>query len=502
MTLLWPSMTDYSGAIQNAAQSFQLPALAGAEFETLAMMGLPAFASGQNAVVFSAKIGSSKTAVRCFTSPSHDGRRRYRALEQHLRDNPVGSMAGASWVDDAIEVNGALWPVVTMDWIEGSQLHDWVEDNVYNPAALSLLASSWMATCTSLRTAEVTHGDLQHGNVLVDASGNVRLIDFDGVWLREIDDSPPSEVGHPNYQHPDRSKTGAWGWSIDWFSALGVLVSLRALAADPSLWELHNGENLIFRESDFWGDAEIWNMLERSPDNDVVDLARLLAQGCGHPCDAPFDLPTIVRQGLTEVKGPPDLGPRANNATGDAGTATTPGAPGPERADASKSGTEDPPTDWWASSNVDDTQVKRPRADPPRRPASPPPESAPGDVNFVWVTGSSRTADSAPPIDSPENGTPGVRPPERERPAEQSVRSNWNDAGSPPPPPMGHATPPRPRPAGATTAQQRSSASTHQPRAATSASPSSSGLGIAGYIAIILIFLVVGILIGALAGGS
>lgn len=308
-SMIWPSMTEYSGAIQNAETSFQVPAFATAEFDTLPMMGLPAFASGQNAVVFSAKIGSSRTAVRCFTSPSNEGRRRYQALERHLRARPVGSMASASWIDDAIEVNGCLWPIVAMEWIEGSQLHEWVNERVYDEHALRGLADAWISTCRSLRTADVTHGDLQHGNVLVEPTGNVRLIDFDGIWVSEIEDAPPAEVGHPNYQHPRRRETGAWGWSIDWFSALGVLVSLRALAADPSLWELHNGENLIFCEADYWGGADVWRRLERSPDNAVVELSRLLAEGCAHDCDSPYDLPTILTEGLVETALPGDVQP-------------------------------------------------------------------------------------------------------------------------------------------------------------------------------------------------
>lgn len=492
--MLWPSMTEYSGAIQNAETSFRLPALASAEFATLPMMGLPAFASGQNAVVFSAKIGSSSTAVRCFTSPSHEGRRRYQALERHLRDHPVGSMASASWIDDAIEVNGRLWPIVTMDWIEGSQLHEWVNDHVYDEDALSDLADAWVATCRSLRGAEVTHGDLQHGNVLVDREGSVRLIDFDGVWLREIDDAPPAEVGHPNYQHPSRSQTGAWGWSIDWFSALGVLVSLRALAADPALWELHNGENLIFHESDYWGDADVWRRLERSPDTTVADLSRLLAEGCAHDCDSPYDLPTILTKGLVEVAPPDGVGAPVRDEAMTSSDDRRPRATADVNEQAER---DDGVGAWWAEHRGADAAEE---ASPPPPPVNPvgSADNGPADVNFAWTTGPAR------PDPKSTSGTPrGTRPPERERPVEQDVRSDWDEGNAVGKPPGFSTTPPPP-------SSQRTT-----PPPPSRRSPQASGTGFTAnhpppnnarpalsFVVVFVVFIVIGVLVAMIAGGA
>ena len=305
MARVWPSMTDYSAAVQDPETSFRVPELARAEFATMPPLGLPAIASGQNAVVFNAIAGGRTTAVRCFTTEPSHGRVRYRALERHLAARPVPAMAAASWVDDAIDVGDRLWPVVTMEWIEGVPLHEHVAAGLGDSTGLTGLARDWLEVCRSLRVAAVAHGDLQHGNVMVDPRGRIRLIDFDGVWLPEVASLPPSETGHPNYQHPLRAEDHAWGWSIDWFSALVIMVSLRALAVDASLWESHHGENLIFSDEDFRGDTEIWSRLERSGDPEVRRLSSLLAEGCAHRADAPYDLDTIIHRGLVAVD-PPD----------------------------------------------------------------------------------------------------------------------------------------------------------------------------------------------------
>ena len=54
-----------------------------------------------------------------------------------------------------------------------------------------------------MQRAEFAHGDLQHGNVLVDQEGQLRLVDFDSVWIPQLQGQPaPTESGHPNYQPP------------------------------------------------------------------------------------------------------------------------------------------------------------------------------------------------------------------------------------------------------------------------------------------------------------
>lgn len=267
----WPTSTDYTEAVQSPA-SFRVGELA-ALAPVRSMMGVPTAATGQNAVVFLvADAAGSRHALRCFTSAPTDGRSRYLGLDQHVRSlGGSTTIAGVRWIDDGIQLNGIDWPVVLMPWIEGRRLDSAVEHllDAGNGDGLRRLADNIEAAVHRLQQTGIAHGDLQHGNVLVDDDLSVTLVDLDGVWVSSASLAPPAELGHPNYQHPDRS-AATWGPFVDSFSALLIDVSLRALAADHSLVDCMGGENLVFLRADLEDPhAEIWSRLASNPDETV-----------------------------------------------------------------------------------------------------------------------------------------------------------------------------------------------------------------------------------------
>ncbi|MCB0994504.1 MAG: hypothetical protein KDB21_05400 [Acidimicrobiales bacterium] len=341
-------MTDYSAAVQNAADAFRVEALRTATFATMPMLGVPAAASGQNAVVFRCDAGGAPTAVRCFTSEPSNGADRYRALQEHRRSADVAALAQAYWIDDAVLVNGRAWPVVMMEWVQGEPLHDWVEARRHDASSVRAMADRWRSLMALLRRCSIAHGDLQHGNVLVGPGDTLRLIDFDGVWVPGISASPPQEWGHPNYQHPTRLAGRVWGEHIDWYSALVIHTSLLAVAADPALWEFHNGENLVLTDADLRGPGEIWDRLSASPDPLVRRASELLQQARRVGAATTTDLEALLEAGL-----PAD-------------------APGPELADAPSSPHTAP---WWESPSQPHPQPQRPSPSsvPPSAPLTPPP---------------------------------------------------------------------------------------------------------------------------------
>jgi hypothetical protein len=158
----------------------------------------------------------------------------------------------------------------------------------------------------SLQTAEFAHGDLQHGNVLVDDSGHLRLVDFDCAWLNGFDaSSAPSESGHRNYQRTDTS----WGRWMDTFPGLVVHTSLLALAKKPSLWEeMHNGENLIFESKDFVPpyNGRVWREIDVLQDQQLMKAATRLRQCCDPSWSADGGLESILgQQWWEQTKGVP-----------------------------------------------------------------------------------------------------------------------------------------------------------------------------------------------------
>jgi len=300
MATQWPSPGDYSAAVQNPRNCFNDPELQQGS-PSYNKLGLPIGASGNFAVVYQIRSLSRSFAVRCFSRPVTDQRKRYADLGKHFAGFSLPALVDFSYLPDGIRIRGAAYPVVRMEWVAGHQLHSYLDSHLKDTETLRVLASQWRGIIAGLRGAHSAHGDLQHGNVLVDSTGQIRLVDYDGFFIPSLSGCPPGEVGHPNYQHPERLEYGQYDEDIDNFSALVVYLSFLALRSDPSLWRFHNGENLIFLADDFKqpGKSDIWKQLNGNPSAEVQRLTSELANYCRtHPSNVP-DLEAVL-QGLSK----------------------------------------------------------------------------------------------------------------------------------------------------------------------------------------------------------
>ncbi len=297
-SITWPSAGDYCTAIQNPQNCFADPELQQGRATTNAL-GLPIGASGNFAVVFQLHCGARVVAARCFVRPVTDQRRRYELLSQHLNSLWLPSMVSFRFLEHGICVQGQWFPIVCMEWVAGRQFHRSVESRLSQPDALAKMAAQWRGLVASLRGAVMAHGDLQHGNILIDGNEQIRLVDYDGFFIPSLRRDAPGENGLPNYQHPERVRDGFYEEDTDNFSAVVIYLSLVALRAEPGLWNFHNGDNLIFVADDYAapGKTPIWSRLAASPDAGVRRLASELAHLCRGPVAATPTLETIL-QGL------------------------------------------------------------------------------------------------------------------------------------------------------------------------------------------------------------
>jgi serine/threonine protein kinase len=305
----YPAPTDYFKAVQFPAQAFTLESLQKAKFASDGL-GLPTLATGSSAVVFHAAVDESPMALRCFIRNDASSRDRYGALGQYLSNHDLSPQVSATtWLDAAIQVNGATWPVLQMEWIDGRALDQYIDFLTAgcNTGALAALADRWRELITRLQEAEFAHGDLQHGNILVDQEGQLRLVDFDGVWIPALaSKAAPTESGHQNYQHPRHHGPVAWGRWLDTFSALVIYLSLVALSKDPGLWQpLYNSKNLLFQQADFLPpfETQAWKHLAAVRDPEVDHLAGRLMQCCDPAWVANKSLEMTIDQPWWEKQG-------------------------------------------------------------------------------------------------------------------------------------------------------------------------------------------------------
>jgi hypothetical protein len=294
----FPVAGDYYKAVQVPGRAFTVPKLQTAQF-VWDSLG-PTLARGTSAVVFQAVVDGSPQAVRCYIRNDASSRDRYSALSTYLASHDLSPhVSGTIWLDSAIRVNHATWPVLQMDWIDGRTLNEYVDFLVAgsNVTALTTLAASWRDMVALLQNSSFGHGDLQHGNVLVDQEGQLRLVDFDGVWIPQLaGQSAPTEYGHPNYQRPGLREWDRW---LDTFSALVIYLSLVALSKEPGLWlALYNSKNLLFSRADFFApdETQAWKQLAALRDPQLDELTRRLKECCAADWVPDQSLETMLDQ--------------------------------------------------------------------------------------------------------------------------------------------------------------------------------------------------------------
>jgi hypothetical protein len=285
----YPQITDYHEAIQHPAQAFIDPDLKqGAVAEN--NLGLPLVMSGGFALTYAVTTPRRKCAVRCFHREIPAIQQKYDATSKKLRSLAIGCFVDFDFQQSGISVRQRVFPIVRMDWVEGDTLGIWLDKNFNNPGALEKARTDFVAIARFLEREGIAHGDIQNGNVMV-ADGEIKLIDYDGMFVPGMHPGNGSETGHRHFQHPGR-RVSNFGPGMDRFSFIALDLSLRALIEDRSIYSKfrEGGETIIFKANDFAEpqNSEIFRRLLAMPK--LKGQARSFAAICEAPLAA---VPTL-----------------------------------------------------------------------------------------------------------------------------------------------------------------------------------------------------------------
>ena len=245
-----PRGDEYNQAIQNPHIAFLDPELKKCRVETNAL-GLPKPYSGGFTTTYHMIHNSQEWAVRCFTREISDLPKRYSEIGNFINSNGSSKyFINASYLVGGINIDGNRYPIIKMDWMKGDPLNVYLSKIYKNKTELTKLSDNFKQLVQYLESKGVAHGDLQHGNILV-KNGNLYLIDYDGIYLPQLSHLATNEIGHPNYQHPERSKKD-FNSKIDRFSSILIYVAIQVLITKPDLWNKYDSsENLLFKQKDF-----------------------------------------------------------------------------------------------------------------------------------------------------------------------------------------------------------------------------------------------------------
>ncbi len=280
--MYWPTPQDYNESVQMPEYSFADEQLTQGSPE-LTPIGLPKPVTGNFASVYRFETGGKLVAVKCFLRNVSDQQQRYQHLSRFMAANPTPYLVDFEYVSHGIRVKTDWYPILKMDWVEGIAFDQYLRKHVGNRANIERLRSQFAKVVADLKRIGIAHGDLQHGNIIVQPS-DLRLVDYDGMFVPTLAGQPSNELGHPSYQHPQRSET-TFSASLDDFSAWLIYSSLSILSLEPMLFKKYAGgdECILFRHTDLKDpdNSRLFRELKNHPNADVQargELVKRLAE--------------------------------------------------------------------------------------------------------------------------------------------------------------------------------------------------------------------------------
>jgi hypothetical protein len=303
----YPNLSEYLDALQlDRAASLADPVLRGGSLGMHAP-GRPIVHGGTYAFTFEVATGAGKFALRCFHRELDGLERRYCAIQRHLESRKGPYLVGFDFQPQGITTERGVHPVLRMDWVEGETLASYVAQHRHDASLLHRLRLSLRQLASHLLENDIGHGDIQPSNIIVQEDGQLRLIDYDGMFVPELATLLSAELGQRNFQHPDR-RAYHFDTTLDAFAFMVLDVALQALCVRPDLWELtcSSEDAFLLRAADYVDpeNSPAFGLLaeEAALEQRVRDLAAVCTQpfeniptfedflaGCNTP-DVAFDL--------------------------------------------------------------------------------------------------------------------------------------------------------------------------------------------------------------------
>ncbi|MGQ7862957.1 protein kinase family protein [Pseudomonas sp. 32A] len=250
--MAYPTLEQYNEALQSPQLVLQDTELKQGRLKTSGL-GLPLALCGGFALTYTVETQGKKFALRCFHKESRELERRYQAISIRIKQLASPYFLPFEFIPNGIRIHGKSYPIVKMAWAQGRTLAEFLESEHGKPQTLQRLRHALAGLAGFLERNQISHGDIQPENVMVNDDGSaVQLIDYDGMFVESFRGAAATELGQVNFQHPKRSARD-FNEKLDRFSFITLDVALQALMAAPSLWNVSRSEPsaVVFRRNDF-----------------------------------------------------------------------------------------------------------------------------------------------------------------------------------------------------------------------------------------------------------
>ena len=242
--------------------------------------------SGGKAVVFEIKTNSKKYALKCWVEDLGNLKNRYKEIEKYLKKSQLPYFVDFSYNEQGIFVKNTKLPIVRMEWVEGINLKTFIDNNINQTIHIRNLAEKFLEMVKTLHQEQISHGDLQHGNIMIRKDGTICLIDYDSLYVPQLSNEEDNIKGLPGYQHPKRNDLTKLSPKVDYFSELVIYLSLLILAEEPSYWPSIKGqERLLFSYDDLVTpySSKIFRKLKNHSSDEIQYFTKKLENFCTEP---------------------------------------------------------------------------------------------------------------------------------------------------------------------------------------------------------------------------
>lgn len=231
--------------------------------------------SGGFCVVFPFETPTNKYAIRCWHAEVADAKKRTQLIADALKNSQLPYFVGFNYYEDGIMTTQGIQPIVVMDWVEAKSLKKYLSSHINDSSAINELAENFKTMVSDLHKHEFSHGDLQHGNIMVKDDKSLVLVDYDSMYVPSLNGMLDEIKGLVGYQHEGRWTNKYVSKKADYFSELVIYLSLKALAKYPQLWidlKMEDTETLLFSGEDIKsrGCTPIFKFLSADPDLSIL----------------------------------------------------------------------------------------------------------------------------------------------------------------------------------------------------------------------------------------
>ena len=196
----------------------------------------------------------SMWAFRCWHSDINNTKKRYEIISEAIQKAHLDFLCEFEYIEKGINVEGNIYPITRMRWVDGITIKDYICQNRYSKEKLTALAENFLKMTQALHSQSLAHGDLQHGNILVNEENQLYLVDYDSFYCPTLRGEEDTVTGLPDYQHPARRSNKSVSEKLDYFSELVIYLSILAIAENPYLvskYKVEDADRLLFSKEDF-----------------------------------------------------------------------------------------------------------------------------------------------------------------------------------------------------------------------------------------------------------